>query len=124
MPKQLPAYLPINFNKLHDSAELVRTDNCNSCLVITLCKLLGRSRVTTRTVIFWGTQTFQALDEHDEPIPNTMSFEVMRGGKRETASVDEFRTFLIHGRNGVKIYGGSECIAAFVNLYQVFRVRF
>ena len=71
-----------------------------------------------------GDSTFQAQDEHNQPLPNTVTFEVMRGGERLTASVAEFREFLINGRDGVKLYGGDECIAAFVNLYQVFRVRF
>ena len=67
---------------------------------------------------------YNCLNEAQEVIPDTMRFEIMRGKPEIRVTVQQFRDSLIKGYKKSKIYGGDECFAAFVDLYQVSVARY
>ena len=61
---------------------------------------------------------YLALDANMEPISGHIRFEIMRGCAEVDLPVAEFAAALLHGHKKRVVYGGDECFAAFVELYQ------
>lgn len=85
-----------------------------------IVQIEGLIKIHDKDGCFIGCNAYNALDPISlEPIPSTIQFEIMRGNPVVTLSVAEFKQALIKGHKKSKIYGGDECFAAFVDLYQI-----
>ena len=65
-----------------------------------------------------GSDQYLALDKNRREISGRIRFEIMRGCAEVDLSVAEFAVALLQGHKKRVVYGGDECFAAFVDLYQ------